>query len=89
MKKIWSDESWKEYVYWQANDKKTLTKINKLIKSIERDGLLKGEGEPEKLIYRKGYSRRINKNDRLEYDIIEINNVKYLAILSCKGHYEE
>ena len=39
MRKIWSDEAWEDYLYWQEQDKKTLKKINSLIKDIERNGL--------------------------------------------------
>ncbi len=86
MKKLWSDKSWEEYLAWQKEDKKTLKKINELIKSIERNGLMKGIGKPEPLKYRKGYSRRIDNFNRLVYDIDEQGN---LWIISCKGHYEE
>lgn len=34
MLKIWSDEAWEDYLYWQKQDKKTLLKINNLLKSI-------------------------------------------------------
>ena len=30
----WKDEAWNEYVNWQTEDKKTLKRINKLIKSV-------------------------------------------------------
>lgn len=57
-----SEEGWDDYIYWQAQDKKTLLKINKLLKSISRDGALNGEGKPEKLKHKDGeYSRRIDK----------------------------
>ena len=36
--KIWSDEAWDDYIYWQLQDKKTLKRINQLIKDIERKG---------------------------------------------------
>ena len=65
MRKAWTDDGWADYVYWQTEDKRTLKKINSLIKSIERDGPLKGEGHPEPLKYRPGYSRTINEKDRL------------------------
>lgn len=45
----WKDEAWNEYVNWQTEDKKTLKRINKLIKSIQRDGLFEGIGKPEPL----------------------------------------
>ena len=69
--KIWSDDAWDDYLYWQTQDKKTIKRINHLIKDIERNGPLTGIGEPEAL---KGYlqgefSRRINEKDRLAYHI--------------------
>lgn len=39
MQKLWHDEAWEEYLYWQTQDKKTLKKINRLIQDIERNGL--------------------------------------------------
>ena len=83
MVKIWSDEAWEEYLYWQSQDKKTLNRINKIIKDIERNGT-KGIGKSELLKHRKGYSRRIDEQNRLVFDI-ENNQ---LHIVSCKGHYE-
>ena len=85
MRKAWTDDGWADYVYWQTEDKRTLKKINSLIKSIDRDGPLKGEGHPEPLKYRPGYSRTINEKDRLVYDI---ENGE-LIILSCRSHYED
>ncbi len=61
--KIWSDDAWKDYLYWQAQDKKTLKRINSLIKDIERNGPIVGIGEPEALRgnLRGEFSRRINE----------------------------
>ena len=39
MLKIWFDEAWEDYLYWQMQDRKTLKRINELIRDIERDGL--------------------------------------------------
>ena len=85
MRKAWTDDGWADYLYWQGEDKRTLKKINNLIKSIERDGVLKGEGHPESLKYRSGYSRTINEKDRLVYDVIDGD----IVIISCRGHYED
>ncbi len=79
-------EAFEEYLYWQSQDKKTLKRINALIKDIRSNGALKGTGKPEKLKYRSGYSRRIDEANRLVYDIDELQNIK---IISCKGHYED
>ena len=86
MNKLWSDIAWDEYLQWQMLDKKTLKKINALIKDIERNGLADGIGKPEPLKYRKAWSRRIDHENRLVYNIDSDRN---LLIISCKGHYEE
>ena len=52
MNKLWSDRAWDDYLYWQFQDKKTLKKINDLIKDIERNGLSEGIGKPEPLKYK-------------------------------------
>ena len=83
MNKIWSDIAWDEYLYWQMMDKKTVKKINALIKDIERNGLSEGIGKPEPLKYRKAWSRRIDLEHRLIYNQDENGN---LLIISCKGH---
>ncbi|MCR5635991.1 MAG: Txe/YoeB family addiction module toxin [Clostridiales bacterium] len=86
MNKIWSDIAWDEYLQWQILDKKTLKKINALIKDIERNGLSDGIGKPEPLKYRKAWSRRIDRENRLVYNI---DSNRSLLIISCKGHYED
>ncbi|MCH5282979.1 MAG: type II toxin-antitoxin system YoeB family toxin [Treponema sp.] len=48
MKKVWTDTGWDDYLYWQAQDKKTLKKINRLLSDIERNGN-DGLGHPEPL----------------------------------------
>lgn len=85
MKKIWFDEAWNDYVLWQQKDKKTLNKINNLIKDIER-GNFDGLGKPEPLRHElQGYwSRRIDNVNRIVYKVED--NILY--IISCKGHYE-
>lgn len=49
-----SEEGWDDYIYWQNQDKKTVQKISKLLKSISRDDALRGEGKPEKLKHKEG-----------------------------------
>ena len=86
MDKLWTDDGWADYIYWQTQDKKTLKKINELIKDIERNGHLEGIGKPEQLRYREAFSRRIDNTNRLVY---VVNENKQLVILSCRGHYED
>ena len=85
MKKIWFDEAWEDYIYWQTQDKKTLKRINILLKDIER-GNFDGIGKPEPLKGDLGgfWSRRIDDMNRLVYRISD----DVLEIVSCKGHYE-
>ena len=48
MIKVWTDDAWEDYLYWQTQDKKTLKKINSLIKDIDRNGY-NCTGKPEPL----------------------------------------
>ncbi|MFV0341468.1 MAG: Txe/YoeB family addiction module toxin [Anaerocolumna sp.] len=84
MKLIWFDEAWDDYVYWQTQDKKTLKKINSLIKEITRTPF-EGTGKPEPLKHQlQGFwSRRIDQENRLVYRV----NDDSIEILSCKLHY--
>ena len=72
MNKLWTDDGWADYLYWQSQDKKTLKRINELIKDIERNGVLNGIGKPEALKYRKGFSRRIDETNRLVYALMKM-----------------
>ena len=85
MNKIWSDDAWEDYVGWQTEDKKTLKRINLLLKDVERHPF-DGIGKPEPLKGELGgfWSRRIGEKNRLVYRIVPNG----LEILSCKGHYE-
>lgn len=85
MKKIWFDEAWEEYLYWQTQNKKTMKRINALLKDIKRGYFDEiGKPKPLKRNYSVFWSRRIDNSNRLIYRI----NDKILEILSCKGHYE-
>ena len=84
MNKVFTNTAWKEYQYWQNENRQILKRINELIKDIERNGNI-GIGKPEPLKHElSGYwSRRINNEHRLIYSI-EGNNIN---IISCLGHY--
>jgi toxin YoeB len=86
MKKIWSDKAWDDYLYWQTQDKKTLKRVNQLVKDIERNNF-EGIGKPEALTGNLSgfWSRRIDDANRQIYRI----NGEFIDILSCKGHYED
>ncbi|MEO0457597.1 MAG: Txe/YoeB family addiction module toxin [Cyanobacteria bacterium P01_A01_bin.114] len=80
----WTDEAWSDYLYWQSQDKKTLKRINKLIKatkSLPFEGI--GKPEPLKENLSGFWSRRIDHTNRLIYAV----NDNYLTIISCRYHY--
>lgn len=81
----WFDEAWDDYIYWQSQDKKTLKRINLLIKDILRQPF-EGIGKPEPLKYNMSgcWSRRIDETNRLVYRYENDN----LYIISCRYHYE-
>ena len=85
-KYTFTKNSFEDYLYWQKADKNTLNKINTLLKSISRDGVMEGVGKPEKL---KGnlsgyYSRRITIEHRLVYRVRE----NAIEIVACRFYYE-
>jgi toxin YoeB len=81
---LFTDESWADYLFWQKNDKKINTRINLLIKEIVRTPF-EGIGKPEPLKYQlQGcWSRRIDEEHRLIYEI----TAKELRIIGCRFHY--
>lgn len=84
---LFTDTGWEQYTGWQAQDKKTLKRINQLLKSIDRDGAMQGIGKPELLKHDKSglYSRRIDETNRLVYEISD----NQIIVKSCKNHYED
>ena len=86
MKKIWTDDAWEDYLYWQTQDKKTLKRINRLITDMDRNWY-EGIGEPEPLKHDlQGYwSRRIDSKNRIVY---RINN-DAIEIAQCGSHYRD
>lgn len=78
------EDAWEDYLYWQKNDKKTLKRINDLIKQIKRSPF-EGLGKPEPLRFSMAglWSRRIDAEHRLVYKI----QSETLIILQCRYHY--
>ena len=68
MKLLWEDRAWSDYLYWQTQDKKTLKRINALIKDILRSPY-QGIGKPEPLRGNLSgwWSRRIDETNRIVY----------------------
>ena len=86
MRIVFSKNAWEDYTSWLRIDKKMLKKINDLIKDIQRNPH-SGIGKPEPLKYDlAGYwSRRIDQEHRLVYQVID-NDIR---IISCKYHYDK
>jgi toxin YoeB len=81
---LFTPEAWEDYLYWQSRDKKMLQKINRLLKEIARTPF-EGSGKPEPLRYElQGcWSRRIDLEHRLVYEVYEDR----IHVLACRYHY--
>ena len=86
MNKAFTDIGWEDYLYWQTEDRKTLRKINTLLKDIERNGN-EGIGKPEPLTGDLSgfWSRRLNQKDRLIYAL----EMDQIIIIACRYHYDD
>lgn len=83
----WDDSAWEDYLWWQANDRKVLKRINLLLRDIQRSGH-DGIGKPEPLRFQlSGYwSRRITDEHRLVYCVDDAGDIHVVA---CRHHYGE
>lgn len=83
---VFSDSAWSDYLYWQQQDRKTLNRINDLIKAVQREPF-EGIGKPEALRASLSgcWSRRIDEKNRLVYEVTDAD----ISIISCRFHYEK
>ena len=81
---MWAEHAWDDYLYWQEVDKKKIKRINELLKDIKRSPF-EGIGDPEPLKHHwSGYwSRRIDKELRLVYQVDDSG----LTVAQCRFHY--
>ena len=96
MNLVWTEFAWEEYLNWQNTDTKILQRINDLIKDIKRSPF-KGIGKPEPLKFHLvgKWSRRINDEHRLVYEVNgreetqsgKKNDKRNLVIIQCRYHY--
>lgn len=86
MRLLWEDRAWEDYLYWQTTDKKTLKRINEIIKDIRRN-CFEGIGKPEPLrgFLSGNWSLRIDEKNRIVYYVQE----DAIYIWSCQGHYDQ
>ena len=78
------EDAWDDYEWWQSQDRRTLRRINALLKAMRRDPRA-GQGKPEQL---HGdltglWSRRIDERNRLVYRITE----QAVVVVQCRSHY--
>jgi len=80
----WAEKAWEDYLFWQKTDKKVLKRINLLLKDIKRQPF-EGLGDPEPLKHNwLGYwSRRIDREHRLVY---QVSN-ESIIVVQCRYHY--
>jgi toxin YoeB len=80
------ERAWQDCLWWQTEDRKTLRRINALLKAIMRDPT-HGEGKPEPLVgdLAGSWSRRIDQQNRLVYDI----QADRIIVIACRGHYSD
>ena len=84
MRLLWTEDAWADYLWWQGQDRKTLKRINTLIKDVMRspfEGI--GKPEPLKWDFQGAWSRRIDSANRLIYTVTGED----VCILACKDHY--
>ncbi|MFC2993605.1 Txe/YoeB family addiction module toxin [Halomonas tibetensis] len=80
----WASQAWQDSRYWQSRDRKTLKRINTLVKDVQRQPF-EGLGAPEPLGHQwSGYgSRRIDREHRLVYRVAD----NAVVIVHCRYRY--
>lgn len=88
MKLVFWPTAWEDYLYWQAEDRKVLGRLNALIKDCQRDPF-RGTGKPEPLggNLKGWWSRRIDREHRLVYRVTGKSDAQALEAAQCRYHY--
>jgi toxin YoeB len=84
MEVVFTKIAWEDYIYWQSTDMRMVKRVNSLLKDILRTPL-SGTGKPEPLKFDMAscWSRRINDEHRIVYNIQQDK----LVIHQCRYHY--
>lgn len=84
MRLLFAECAWQDYLHWQKHDRRTLERINQLIRETQRDPFA-GIGKPEPLKHAlAGYwSRRITDEHRMVYKV----EGDALLIAQLRYHY--
>ncbi|MCK4504878.1 MAG: Txe/YoeB family addiction module toxin [Candidatus Aegiribacteria sp.] len=80
----WTDSAWSDYLYWQGQDRKTIKRINRLIRNTMQTPF-KGIGNPEPLKANLSgfWSRRIDDTHRFVYGVSET----HVTVIACRYYY--
>lgn len=84
MRLVWDESAWGDYLWWQAEDRKVLKRINRLLKDVMcrgNEGI--GKPEPLKHDFSDYWSRRITDEHRLVYKVVDDR----VLIAACRYHY--
>ena len=86
MRKMWHDDAWEDYLYWQTQDKRTLKKINAPLRDIDRNGI-HCTGRPEALSGNLAgfWSVKIDETNRIVFRVLE----NRIEIVQCGSHYRD
>lgn len=85
---VYFKEALKDLEFWKTSGNKgALKKIKEILSALENNPYSSTPGEPEKLKYTEGFSRKVNKKDRVTYLVNE--EKKEIIILRMRGHYDD
>ncbi|MEA3120140.1 MAG: toxin YoeB [Paraburkholderia sp.] len=82
---LFTPDAWDDHACWRGQDRKTLKRINQLIREAQRtpfEGI--GKPEPLKANLSGFWSRRIDDTNRLVYEADDFQ----ISIISCRYHYQ-
>ena len=81
---VWDENAWQDYLWWQAQDRRVLRRINTLIEDTVCNGNA-GIGKPEALKndFAGYWSRRITDEHRLVHKLVD----DQIRIAACRYHY--
>lgn len=88
MRLVFWPTAWEDYLHWQAEDEKILTRLNALLKECMRTPF-KGTGKPEPLSgnLTGWWSRRLNLEHRLVYRVTGKGDAQAVEVALCRYHY--
>lgn len=85
---VFEQQAFDDLMYWKQQDKELYKKLHLLLKDIEMNPFVGGLGKTEPLKYKKGHSKRLNDEHRVQYDLGGANENKIITIFRCKEHYK-